>query len=72
MWPLSYTGFSREAFLFSSCLAEKEREEENSNYPRDVEIGRKSRYSFLHLSSCCSHQLPFAADLQAWGGKRMS
>lgn len=33
-------GTFREAFLFSSCLAGKEREEENSSYPWDVEIGR--------------------------------
>lgn len=29
----SYTGAFRAAFLFSSCLAGKEREEENSSYP---------------------------------------
>lgn len=33
-------GTSREAFLFSSCSAGKEREEENSSYQWDVEIDR--------------------------------
>lgn len=41
-WHLSCTGVFREAFLFSSCLAGKEREEENSSYPWDVEIGRNT------------------------------
>lgn len=38
----SYTGAFRAAFLFSSCLAGKEREEENSSYPWDVETGRNT------------------------------